>query len=111
MQTADYNKKYGQIIAKAWSEPLFKQRLLENPKSVSEEYGIPVPEGLELRVVENTPGVIHIVLPSKPAGDLLTDEQLEAIAGGIASTPEATTGSPPPAGTAIQATPHPDISW
>src|SRR5688572_33053976 len=88
MQRADYNKKYGQIIAKAWSDPLFKQRLMENPKSVAAEYGIPVPGGLELRIIENTPGVINIVLPSKPEGDLLSDEQLEAVAGGLARLPD-----------------------
>ena len=41
------------IVAKAWSDPLYKARLLENGKSAIGEIGIPVGEA-QIIVVENT---------------------------------------------------------
>jgi hypothetical protein len=85
--TPEYRKALGQVIAKAWTDPTFKQRLLAEPKAVAQEYGISIPSGLEVRVVENTPTLVHIVLPARPAGEL-SDEQLEAVAGGLARLPD-----------------------
>jgi|SRR6478672_9091864 hypothetical protein len=81
-QTEELNKKLTQIIAKAWSDPAFKRRLIDNPKAIAQEHGIYVPEDLEVRVVENTKTRVHVILPVEPPNDMLPDEALEEIAGG-----------------------------
>ncbi len=72
-----------QVIARAWSDPDFKAQLLRDPKTVLAGYGVDVPAGLNLRIVENTADTFHMVLPATPsqAGDL-SDEDLQSLAGG-----------------------------
>ena len=76
-------KEYAQIVARAWADEEFKARLLLNPAQVLREYGIAVPEGVEVRAVENTDTVVHFVLPARPKEEL-TEEHLERISGGVA---------------------------
>ena len=67
-------------MAKAWSDAALKERLTADPAAVLREHGIEVPYDVELRVVEDSPGVRHLVLPASPADDL-TDEELGPSAG------------------------------
>ena len=71
-----------QLIAKTWADEAFKQRLISNPAAVLKEAGLEAPEGIELRVVEDTDKVVHLVLPPKPSSDELSEEQLSNAAGG-----------------------------
>lgn len=48
------------IVAKAWKDPDYKARLLENGKSCIQEIGIPVGEA-QIVVVENTPQVHNLI--------------------------------------------------
>ena len=75
--------KLGQVVAKAWQDEAFKQRLLANPQAVLQEHGIAVPDGVTVRVVEDTAETKHLVLPTNPAGEL-SDDELERVAGGAA---------------------------
>ncbi len=72
-----------QVIARAWSDPDFKAQLLDDPKTVLAGYGVDLPAGLNLKIVENTADTMHMVLPAAPsqAGDL-SDEDLQNLAGG-----------------------------
>ncbi len=72
----------GRIIKKAWEDEAFKQRLLDNATEVFNEESIDVPEGMEVKVVENTEKVFHLVLPQKHVPGELNQEQLLSIAGG-----------------------------
>jgi hypothetical protein len=81
-----YRMQLGQILAKVWADPAFKQRLLADPKSALREEGVQVPEGLDVRVHENTDRVLHIVLPQEPEAVELSDEDLEDISGGTGAT-------------------------
>ncbi len=82
-QREEQAKAYGRVVAKAWTDEGFKQRLLSNPTEVLRAEGVPVPEGNEVRVVENTARLTYLPLPARP-GDL-SDEQLDAVAGGFTS--------------------------
>lgn len=56
-----------QIIKKAWAEPAFKQRLLIDPKqAINEAFGVEIPAGIELKVVEETPTSYYLTLPPNP---------------------------------------------
>jgi hypothetical protein len=79
----EHERKYEQIVAKAWTDPAFKARLLADPHAVFAEYQLAVPAGTRVRVVEDTEQERHFVLPRRPAD--LTDEQLDLMAGGKAS--------------------------
>lgn len=50
-----------QLIARAWSDPAFKDRLLDNGTAAVAEFGIPM-SGTELVVVENTATVHNVVV-------------------------------------------------
>ena len=74
-----------QLIARAWQDDGFKQRLLTDPKAaVSEAVGIDVPSGIEIRVVEETPNTLYLVIPQNQTE--LSDEQLDAASGGSCFT-------------------------
>jgi hypothetical protein len=62
--------KWSKVVAEAWADYAFKERLMKNPASALKKFGIDVPQGLEFRVVENTDKVRYITLPPKPQGDV-----------------------------------------
>ena len=72
---------YGRVIAKAWREPAFKAKLIANPRATLAETGVSIPADVTVKVVEDTPTRLHLVLPPKPTGEL-SDEALDKIAAG-----------------------------
>ena len=50
-----------QIVAKAWTDPAFRERLLDDGTAAVSELGIPM-AGLELVVVENTPDAHNMIV-------------------------------------------------
>jgi hypothetical protein len=56
-----------EIIAKAWEDERFRQELLSNPKeAITKTLGAKLAENLEVRVVQETPNSLYLVLPVKP---------------------------------------------
>lgn len=49
-------------IARAWSDPIFKARLIADPRSVLMEMGMESLEGKEVKVFEDTEDRIHNVI-------------------------------------------------
>lgn len=74
-------RQNAQFMAKVWSDPAFKQRFMQDPAAVLREQGVDVPEDVEFRVVENTDKVVYLIVPPPPSDDI-SDEQLDAVAGG-----------------------------
>ena len=72
--------KLSPLLAKVMTDETLKAQLLENPMEVLKAEGIAPPVGLEVKVLENTDKVFHLVLPAKSTE--LTDEELDAVAGG-----------------------------
>lgn len=76
-----------QIILRALEDKDFRMRLKETPSAaVKEALGMDVPEGLRLKVVEEEPRTVTLVIPELPE-DLelsseLSEEALQSIAGG-----------------------------
>ena len=66
-----------QLRADAASDPAFRSALLSDPlAAVGERYGVAVPDGLTLRVIEESADEVVLVLPS--AATRLSDEALDA---------------------------------
>ena len=80
-QQGEQAKAYARVVAKAWSDGPFKQRLLADPATVLAAEGVAVPEGVEVRLVEDTNNLVHLTLPARPPD--LSDEQLDKVAGGL----------------------------
>ncbi|MGC1879392.1 MAG: NHLP leader peptide family RiPP precursor [Rhabdochlamydiaceae bacterium] len=76
-----FTKAWAKIIAKAWSDPAFKQRLLKDPLTVFKENGIELPPGVQCKVNESTDKIVYLSLPKKPSGEV-SEESLKKIAGG-----------------------------
>jgi hypothetical protein len=64
----------------------FRQMLLDDPKgAVEQELGSRLPEGVEVRAVEESAQIIYLVLPSASPlgqGGELSDQELDEVAGG-----------------------------
>jgi hypothetical protein len=75
-----------QIVTRAMKDEVFRRELLSNPKAAVESgLAITLPQGANIRVYEDTPDTIHIVLPMKvQSGEPLelSDEDLEQAVGG-----------------------------
>jgi nitrile hydratase len=50
------------VVAKAWTDPAFKKRLIENGTSAIGELGYSGDQGADIRVVENTPEVHNLIV-------------------------------------------------
>jgi nitrile hydratase subunit alpha len=50
------------VVAKAWADPDYKKRLLENGTEAIAELGYKGPQGEHIVVVENTPTVHHLIV-------------------------------------------------
>jgi len=50
------------VVAKAWQDPAYKQRLLENGTAAVAELGFSGRQGAEMVVLENTPAVHNVVV-------------------------------------------------
>ena len=71
-----------QLLAKAEEDEAFRARLLENPKAaIKDAIGLSVPDGINIRVLEDNATDFHLVLP--PAGRNLSDREIGGVVGGI----------------------------
>jgi hypothetical protein len=75
------------LIQRSMEEEDFRQRLLDDPKgTLEQELGRRLPEAVRVMAVQETADTIYLVLPfSSPVGaegGELSDEALEAVAGG-----------------------------
>ena len=71
-----------ELKAKSLEDVEFRKKLIDNPKGVLKDAGVDIPEGGEIKFVENTANVNYIVLPYAPKSGKLSDDDLEAVAGG-----------------------------
>ncbi len=79
-----HTNRMSKVIAKAWKDPEFKKKLLADPKAAVKEMGIDIPKDVSVKVVEDTPQTLTIVLPKAPTNAKEIDEgALEKLAAGI----------------------------
>jgi hypothetical protein len=77
-----------QLFAACWKDEALKARFMRDPKSVLKDYGLDLPNGVDVKVMENAENCVHITLPAAPAGaGDLSDEDLSNAAGGAMYVP------------------------
>jgi hypothetical protein len=74
---------WSQIVARAWCDDGFMERLRSDPRAVLAEYDLDVPPGAEVEVVlgtevkvDDTDTVRRFILPASPSHEL-TEEELD----------------------------------
>ena len=88
MESTKENQLFNQLVEKAWGDEKFKKELIQNPVETIEKLTgkkLDLPKGKEIVVRDQTnESSVYINIPAKPnMEDLqLTEEQLEAVAGG-----------------------------
>ena len=77
----EIRKKYAKIVAKAWADDDYKNKLIASPKEILKHEGIELPDKIKIRIFENSDSELNFVLPVKPTeigGISLTEERLSA---------------------------------
>ena len=80
-EPGDWMQQWSKIVEKAWHDDSYKNRLKSDPRSVLKEEGLEAPQGIEIKLVEDTPSVVHLTLPAKITADI-SENDLETVAGG-----------------------------
>ena len=77
------NTNLAALFAACWKDADLKARFVANPAAVLAEYGMTIPEGIDVKVVENADDCVHITLPATPKDHSeLSDMELTSAAGG-----------------------------
>lgn len=79
MQSAEDMRAH--LTAKAAEDSAFRAQLVADPKGImNQEFGITVPDNIDIVVHESDMRTVHLALPPDPVMD---EEQLEAISAGL----------------------------
>ena len=82
---SEHQKSLADLFVACWKNDALKSRFMSDPRAVLAEYGMAVPDGMNVNVVENGDQCVHITLPMPPADHQdLSDEELRNVAGGCA---------------------------
>lgn len=76
----EFKKRMGELIARSWVDPNFKQQLVSAPKETLASMGLDAPEGVEVVFLEDTETKKHLVLPAPPTLRELSDDELVRVA-------------------------------
>ncbi len=82
-EQAHLDAAYGKVVARAWSDPSYKTRLMADPHAVLAEAGLSIAPDVKINVVENSDKVLNLVLPPALEEGALSEDELEKIAAGI----------------------------
>ncbi len=84
MAKSNEKNLYAKIVAHAWKDARFKEKLLKNPKEALKEMGIEMPANFDVRVIEEKSNSSTFILPKAPAeAKELSEQELQKLAGGI----------------------------
>ncbi len=70
----EQSRLWAKVVAKAWADETYKKKLISDPVAVLKAEGIEVPQGAQLKVMEDTAALRHLVLPAMPAEAASLDE-------------------------------------
>jgi hypothetical protein len=85
METKNVRKSFvNTIIELALKDPTFRNELINDPKpALKRVFGINIPDGLTVRIVEESENEVYLVIPcAMKREDELQEAELESVAGG-----------------------------
>lgn len=63
MEKTAFIRKRAAVIAKAWTDPAYRQALIANPKEIiAREFALDLPADLAVTILEDTADTVHLVL-------------------------------------------------
>jgi nitrile hydratase len=63
-----------------YKSPEYRARVVREPRAVLEEFGLELPEEVEIRVWDSSSEIRYLVLPQRPAGtDGMSEDELAAL--------------------------------
>ena len=74
MKHEEQARRIARIVSRAWTDEIFRYRLLSDPATMLRVEGLSIPRGVEVRILEDTDKVLHVVLPMKPSSEELSEE-------------------------------------
>jgi hypothetical protein len=77
---------YAKVIAQAWSDQDYKRRLVDDPGGALADAGAKMPDGVQLRVVDDSDTLKHLVIPAAPGEGEIAEQDLEQVSGGTMCT-------------------------
>ena len=78
MFSSEGSLEYARVVAKSWTDPAFRERLIADPRTVLGQFGIAVPHDVLISVNPDAETTrVELALPPMPA---MTDEALTRIA-------------------------------
>ena len=81
MNAQSLEEMHRQLLDKAVEDEAFRAELVASPKSViHQEFGVTVPEGIDIQVHESDMNTVHLALPPNAK---LTEDQMQQVAGGF----------------------------
>ena len=102
MEFTQEEKVYAEIVHKAWEDAEFKKELIANPVATIEKFigkKMNLPNGKTLVVRDQTDeSAVYINIPAESSQSVdaeLSEEQLEAVSGGVSIWPPITIKWPP----------------
>ena len=61
------SRQLGEVILRAWTDPAFLQQLQSDPKGTLQGAGVPVADGVNVQVLQESGQQAYLVIPQKPA--------------------------------------------
>lgn len=81
MNRDEFQNAADKLVTRAGADEAFKAKLLADPTTVLKENEITAPEGMDVRVVENTDTTVRISLSPPPSSDELAENELDLVVG------------------------------
>jgi hypothetical protein len=87
MELKDWQALNQQVIARALKDPEYRETLLADPRAaLSQAFGQELPADVQVKVIEQEPDTIYLLLPHGAASAELSEAELDSIAGGLMAT-------------------------
>lgn len=74
---------YAKVIERSLTDPAFRRQLVGDPAATLRSAGVALPDGVSVKVVEDTDTLVHVVLPALVPAGATSDRELEKVAGGV----------------------------